>query len=301
MSGAMKVHLYQVMGYNNTQPLAQTLEEIRGTRLESRLRLIGKQELRMEKIYAPKMNGNTSDYWLMDFTRLRFDHGPGRASRTTPIAGFDLQDNEGFGEETSALYDVRRGYLLVQYNHFGVRSGLIKEYFSQFAQGVVRVYDIFPKLDESSEQKLAQKQVLKSVTFKVAAASISQRQRSAGVSVDRALELSNHLNGQSIEVTISAGRSMNTMLSRGRVMATVRQIQKLVGVDDDGAPVVSKLEVVGKATADSISEPIDMLTPKLEVTIDGLVLGGRDRRYTFESRARALLRARAGWEDIISS
>ncbi len=302
MLGVMKVHLYQVVAYNNTVPLEETLEEVAQADLEQRLRSLGGQqhEVRIEKILRPNDQGNKSKFWLMDFTRLRFDHGPGRVSRTDPIAGFDLEVDEGFGEETAALYDPEHGYLLVQYNHFGVRSGLINDYFAQFDQGAVREYALHPKMDESSEVRLAQKEILKKVTFKVATASISDSQRKAGVSLERALALSDHLKGQTIEVTISSGRSMRTMLSKSRVMKMVRQLQQLAGTDDDGGAVVSKLEVVGKSTSESVAEAIDLLAPKLETSIDGLVLG-LDRRYTFESRSRALLRARAGWATVIAS
>jgi hypothetical protein len=182
-----------------------------------------------------------------------------------------------------------------------VRSGTIKEYFSQFDHGTSQVYDLLPKLDDASERRLAQKQVLKKVTFKVDGAHMANV-RQAGVSLERAMELNNGLRGQMIEVTVSAGRGSNSMLSHSGVMKLVNYLTDAYNRETDANPSgVEKLEVTGKATADSRAEAIDMLAPKVEATIDGLVLGDADRRYTFESRAKGLARARHGWDDLLRS
>src|SRR5207248_1807943 len=135
--------------------------------------------------------------------RLRFDHGPGRASRRQAIEGFDLQNDQGFGEETAALYDAQRGYLLVQYNHFGVRPGSMQQYLSMFNQNAARAYEFRVKLDETSELRLAQKHILKKITFKVAAGKMTAAQRAAGVGLISAIDLSDSLHGESVEVTVS--------------------------------------------------------------------------------------------------
>lgn len=299
MSESIRVHLYQVLCGANTPDIQTVFHEAVAVELVDRLQIVGHQEVRLEAIAAPRSRTNSSSYWLFDFTRLRFEHGPGKASRTQEIEGFELGSEEGFGEETAALYDPKTGYILIQYNHFGVRAGSIQHYFSFFNTNAARSYEFRVKLDNSSELKLAQKQILTKIHFKVAAANMTSQQRHAGVSLGRALDLSDSLNGQSIEVVVSAGRGLNSMLASNKVRNLIDTLRTLVTQGTVGTePVVEKFEVVGKATVDDRAEAIDMLTPKLEQSIDGVVLG-KDLRYTRESRWGALLRARNGWQTTI--
>jgi hypothetical protein len=305
MANAMKVHLYQVLPFDNSPDLVIVLDSVVQTPLASRLRMVGQQEIRLEEVLPPKLAGNPTPYWLLDFTRLRFEHGPGRANRSEPIEGFDLQNDDGFGEETAALYDPAARYMLVQYNHFGVRAGAIQDYLSFFDKASSQSYELRVKLDGTAEQRLAQKQILKKIVFKVAPAHMTQTQRNAGVSLERAIELSDNLQGQSIEISISAGRSANAALSFNRIGNLIAALRKLVAADQNaldgvsqGPKIVEKFEVHGKSGVGEVTDAIDMLASKLELSIDGLVLGG-DLRYTRRSRWNGLIRARNGWNNLL--
>lgn len=283
-----------------TGPLQEPLQEILGVTLENRLRLVNQQELRVEDIRPPQSRGNATPYWLVDFTRLRFEHGPGRANRHDPIQGFDLAGDEGFGEETAALYDPGTGYMLIQYNHFGVRAGAIQEYFSVFSGALARSYEFRVKMDESSEIRLAQKHILKKIHFKVAAAKMTAQQRQAGVSLSRAIDLSDALHGETIEVTITSARGQGGALQFNGLQSMIDTLRNLVFQGAlSGTPVVEKFEVVGKNTPADRAEAIDMLTPKVEQVVDGVVIGA-DRRYTRDSRWHALVRARNGWATLLT-
>jgi hypothetical protein len=126
MVGVMAVHLFEVRALHRTPPLAQLLERIHGDAIADRLRTVGHQEVRVETIAAPRSRGNNTPYWLLDFTKIRFEHGPGKASREDPIESFELDADQGFGEETAVLYDPRRQAMLIQYNHYGARSTIIE-------------------------------------------------------------------------------------------------------------------------------------------------------------------------------
>jgi len=299
MPGEMTVHLFRVSRDQGTPSLETLLRQIERDELEARLKVVGHQEVRLESILPPHTDENDSPYWLLDFAKIRFDHGPGKASRVAAIEGFDLDEDEGFGEETAVLFDARHRFMLIQYNHYGVRSATIQNYFNIYEDNALRGYGLGVLLDSAAEVKFARKQILKKIHFKIAPPRMSAAQRRAGVGLGRALDLNDDLNGSDIEVIISAGRQQNAMLNHQRVHNVVTALRRLVGQDDgrDDA-IVQKLEIIGKENELAQAESINLLISKLEQKIPGLDLGD-DRRYTQRSRWDALLRARASWRETI--
>jgi hypothetical protein len=305
MANLMKVHLYKVLPLQKTPDLVVPLQAALNMPLDQRLRQISQHEIRLEEIYAPHTKQNSSSFWLMDFTIFRFEHGPGKASRKQPIEGFDLQNDEGFGEETAVLFDPKTGYLVVQYNHHGARVGSIAAYLSDFRSGQGDAYEFNPKLDESAETKYAQKTIFKKVNFKIAPLHISPALRQGDVSLSRALEVSAPFDAQHCEITISSGKSPNSFLTFSTVNRIVDALKRLVQEDEKiainspNAPrAVETFKVHGKNSVDDVTEEIDMLLPKVSVNIDGIVLGS-DLRYTRESRMQALVRAHRGWKHLL--
>lgn len=301
MPGEMTVHLFRVSRDQGTPSLETLLRQIERDELEARLKVVGHQEVRLESILPPHVDENDTPYWLLDFAKIRFDHGPGRASRVAAIEGFDLDENEGFGEETAVLFDARHRTMLIQYNHYGVRSSAIQHYFNIYEDDVLRGYGLGVALDEDAGVKFARKQILKKIHFKIAPPKMSAAQRRAGVGLGQALELNDNLNGANIEIIISAGRQQNAMLNHQRVHNVVAALRRLVGHDDEREEaVVQKLEILGKENELAAAESVNLLVSKLETKIPGLNLGD-DRRYTQRSRWDALLRARLGWRGIIEN
>ena len=135
---------------------------------------------------------------------------------------------------------------------------------------------------------------------------MTAQQRQAGVSLSRAIELSDQLNGQAVEITISNGGQKNAMLNTGAVAQIMKTLRKFAQRDAEQVTanplyqnsVVQKFEVTGKQDVSEAAETIDMLMPKVEQELDGIVLG-EDLRYTRESRWDALIRARNGWQALI--
>lgn len=300
MAGEMAVHLFDVRRFNGSPRLDVLLEQIAADDLTARLKLVGQQEIRAESIQRPNSDGNRSPYWLIDFTKIRFEHGPGKASREEPIEGFDLAEDEGFGEETAALYDPRFQVLLVQYNHFGVRASTIGHYFSlyNYEEDAIRSYDLLMRMDENADLRFASKEVIRKLHFKVAPPKMTSRQRAGNVSLGRALDVSDSLGAETIEVVISAGRSANSSLSIDRARAMVAKLMGMRPTDGDNDPVLTKLEVTGKESPVDPTDVLNLIAPKLEVQIADLELG-RDLRYTQQSRWAGLIRARNGWARVL--
>ncbi|WP_348700328.1 DUF6731 family protein [Duganella fentianensis] len=300
MANQMKVHLFRVRTAQDAEPLQDLLGRIQADSIEDRLRTIGiqKQEIRIESIRAPGQDGNNTPYWFLDFTKLRFDHGPGKVSRDEPIEGFELNDDEGFGEESAVLFDPTTGHALIQYNHNGPRSGTIEEYLCFYDNAVVGKYSLLPVLDDTANVRLAQKDIIKKIQFKVAAPRITDAQRNGNVPLGRVLDLADNLDGETIEVTVSAGRGNLTANVVQGLIGTLRNLIPVGHGADDSA--LKTFKVSGKAGVQGDTDEINMLLAKEEVTIDGLQ-SGADRRYTQASRWTGLQRARNGWNGKIQN
>ena len=124
----VNIHAYKVVPRGELS-LDQVLVHINEIPLEDRLRTISGGDIRLE--VAQK----TGHIWTLDFGGMRPD-GPGRASRVTPISDFDMAEDEGFAQETGAVFDLRSGFLALQYNHFGPRHGRIQSYLFRFSRSL---------------------------------------------------------------------------------------------------------------------------------------------------------------------
>jgi hypothetical protein len=118
--------------------------------------------------------------------------------------------------------------------------------------------------------------------------------RNGGTSLSKALQISDELDAESIELTISAGRSNGSHLNLQKTRNFISGIAQQFGIQ--GA--VGKLSVSGQTMQGTPVEAIDLLEEKIEVEIDNLTLGA-DLRYTQDSRWTALVRARNGWSSIV--
>jgi hypothetical protein len=295
---SLKINLYKVNTAPGTPPLADLLAGIVNDPLEDRVRRIGNVDLRLEHIAPPNTAGNATNYWLLDFIKMRMDHGPGKVGLTTAIEGFALAADEGFGEETAVLYDPDTDYAVVQYNHHGVRGATLQRYLSTYDQRDPSTgYELVLKLDETSEAKLAGKDYVTKVHFKIAPLQITAAHAANNVSLTRALALNDDQSGSTIELTIAASRGEN-LLQRG-VSSLINNLRLWAQADvDQDTHALTQFQIEAKANLIDRAEKIDMLMPALQAKIDGITLGP-DRRYTLDSRWTALNRARRGWREIV--
>jgi Family of unknown function (DUF6731) len=69
--------------------------------------------------------------WEFEMLHIRMDGIPAKASLDGAIEVFDLDDDEGIGEESAFVYHVGTKTLVVQRNKFGVSSGTLGRYFEK--------------------------------------------------------------------------------------------------------------------------------------------------------------------------
>lgn len=287
----MKIHAYKLESSASSADLEDVLQKIESDGdLRSRIRLISQVELRAETV--ERQDG----VWLLDFVRIRTSHGPGKVGRDSEVEGFSFDEEEGFGEETAALYDPATGYVLVQYNHFGVRVNAIADYLSAYDEVENNLYTFKPKFDEGVERRLLKQGVTRKLSFAIDLSRMSDQDRQRGLPLTEAIELGRKSGADRvrIEISVQGGRDKSLLQS---VQGT---IDSLRGIFGQNPAAVRRLEVSGKEDEDAVTEVLDLLGHKLSVEINDLQLGN-DLRFPRSERWRALLRAKNGWKNILKS
>lgn len=285
----MKVHAYKVEFTDGSQPLEEVLQQIENEQsLRERIRLINQVELRAESI--TQQDG----LWLMDFVRIRTSHGPGKVGRDSEVEGFEFEEEEGFGEETAALYDPTTGYMLIQYNHFGVRAGAIADYFSAYDGTENNLYTFKPKYDEDVERRLLNHGITRKISFCLDVTRMTEQDRQRGRPLSEAIDYGRQNGADKIKVEISVQGERNRSLAQG-ALDGLTALRSILGQNPDA---VTKLEVSGKENQDSVTEVLDLIAHRLSVEFNDLVLGA-DLRYPRDERWRALTRAKNGWRQVL--
>jgi len=286
----MKVHAFKVQKSDDSVVLADLLSMIsKESDLRKRIKIISHVELRAEAVEL------SDKVWLIDFVRIRTDHGPGRVGRDSQVEGFDFDDEEGFGEETAALYDPMTGYILIQYNHFGVRAGVIADYLSAFNSDTANLYTFKPKYDDDVERRLLEQGITKKVSFTLDVGKMSDQDRQRGKSLSDAINYGRDSGADKIKVEISVVGDKD----RGLATKALDSVNSLLGIFGQNPDAVPRLEVSGKEDRDSVTEVLDLIAHRLSTEINDLKVG-EDLRYPRGERYKALLRAKNGWKKILT-
>lgn len=288
MNEKMKVHAFGVMVHDKSGRLEDLLGIIKADKLEDRVRTIPGGDMRIEHVKY------TNGMWFFDFGKFREQHGPGKASKATPVQGFTFNEGEVFCEETACLYIEEPGYLIVQYNHHGARIGRIQEYLNSYANNSSFAFEFLPKYDESIERKFTNRSATKKITFEIDPRFLNESDKASGTALTHALDLGKQSGGEKIELTISAGRPKNKFLS-DFIDRTAEKLKVLAGNNPDG---VTKLKVGVLENLDSRMEVLDLIAQRLVQEFPDIPLGS-DLRYPQKERYKALERAYNGWKSIL--
>lgn len=283
----VKVHLYKIKAEKGSMPLQELIEAISANPIEARERKLGNEPYRLEEAIAPTP---ACPYWLLDFTRLRFDGGPGKASTTTPVESFELAGGYGFAEETAVLMDLRHGWTAVQYNHYGPRANAVSEYLSIFEQEKPNFYEFMLQLNPTAQARLASKSIFTRVKIRVAPSKLSAAFRQKNVSLVTALEAQTKEFGGDF-VTIEVGLERDSPRSL-QLSKWVPSFLKMANYEHEA---VDTLIVSGRDEATMPIDPVDLIKERLEFSIKGLPLDA-GLRYPRNARYEALQRAANGWK-----
>lgn len=251
-------------------------------------------EMRLE--HAEQREG----FWLMDFVRLRMKQGPAKASLDSAVQGFDLDANEGFGEETAFLWDPTSDWCVSQYNHFGVRANAIAEYLKAHHLMQSIDMDLLPKIDETVHTKIRKKGlVVRQVQLSVAPMLLHDSDYDLKSGLGSAIKMLKKSGSDQIEIIVSArgSKSKSLNIDLPRIDQWVRRLAGR-GQPDDREQAITTARATTRDPDGARSEVLDLLHHR--VTTETPIAPGLDKRLPRDDRFSALIRAYHGWESLMT-
>lgn len=288
MKEKLKVHAFGVKLHDKSGDFEDLLKQIKSDALQARVRTVGYSDMRIEDVREK------DGLLFFDFGKFRQQHGPGKASKTTPVKGFSFSKGEVFCEETACLYVPKFKHLIVQYNHHGARVGKIQEYLNLYDQNSSYNLELVPKYDENVERKFRSRAATKKIIFEIDPRFLSQSDKVAGTALTQALELGKQSRGEKVELIISAGKPKKSYLS-DFIDKTADTLKTKAGQNPDG---ITKLKVGVLESLDSRMEVLDLIAQRLVHQFDDIPVGG-DLRFPQAERYKALYRAYNGWKNVL--
>lgn len=284
MNVKMKIHLYEV-----NQPMGNAIQKIKDYAMEERVKNVSGYDMKMEEIKTEKHNGN--NVFLMDFCKHR-DSGPGRAKRDEKIQGFDLGEDEAFGEMTAALYDPTTNFIVVQYNHYGPRAGSIAIYLSEFA---TEQFIFSPRLKDDILAEIDKKQYNTSLELSYATASLTEFHKKE-LGIDTILNNTEAAMGSNIgEVKIIIKKPRGKHKKMENQNSLLKKIFRISS--DDDSPITSA-KVTGAMTPEDEPEILDILKAKIVDEREGLKIDQSTKMYSFDSRCKLLKQSFLSWKEL---
>ena len=278
----MQIELYKLDRYPSNFDLAARLEEIEASPLEKRNRHHQGDHIRLE---AFERRG---DLWLCDFVRIRMEHGPSKAGVGAPAVGFDLNVDEGFGEETAFLWDAERNWCVVQYNHHGVRVSTISEYLAHYNHDIMQHLVLSPKIDDDIQAKLRRKKIVSKVRLSVAPKKLGNEDFDAGAALGSGIKSLKSTQAEKVQIVISTRKRSGLDLG---LEAFAEWIGRFAS-GGKGGPLNAAL-VSAKEKENEKAEVLDLLRHR--VTTEEIVKAGVDRRFSRKDRFDAVHRAHTRW------
>ena len=317
----MKFHLYEVVGKEETtdaekitdaekHSLIEVIEWITGLEeLKEREFLVNEKPVFMEECVSAKIAKNAKEKtqgYFMDFTMRRFSAGPGYSKKGETTKDFDnfadppegeeeqaLED--GFGEQTAALYVPESGHMIIQFNFAGVRAGNIAKYLircsNAFKQPVS--FSLVPCLDPDAMKRFKNWGSYNMLGVEVSTKTTMDESRRLGGDLvgDFASREQRDLGAERIEMTFRAPRGVS--LDRESVLS------KVAAWVSGGKGHVTKLKAGGKPDEDSKAEVLDLIECRRVQEVEGAKLTSKKRRYPFETRKQALESVYKEWRHLM--
>ncbi len=289
MAETVRFYAFKVSRGENSRRLDEVLSEIQNSRpIGARVRTIGRRDIRVEHISRP---GQASNYWRMDFVMLRHSRGPGHAANDREVEGLTLPYGNSFAEETSALYDPERGYLVIESNHQGAKAGRISTYFGNFNGEATDKFEFLPTMDQQISARIDNQKVFRRIEVSVDIAALLENPYalSGGNSLSSIISSAEKTGASTVAISFGVGSDRRGRLIGSEVKKLIGHIRKSAKKD---SPAFTRGVIHSKRDDDSQVEAIDLLEERLFADIGDLAIGS-DRRIPREDRYRALERAYA--------
>lgn len=281
----ISVHLFEFTSTSGRN-LNEMIRRIRHVPKDQRWRNVGDYEVALLEIDRP----TNRRLRLFDFVKRR-TVGPGKLLQNGEIEGFHFGDGENFGEETAALWDQDRGWLLVQFNQHGVRSGSIASYLNIFENDPASDWLLYAKLDPRAEAELRRRPYVRTAKLKFKATDgLNAAMRDSGAALGASLgNLGPEAGSANVEIKLTMGKS------RGFLNQDVSDIFQNLRQRFDKDDGLLFMEVTAREEIDGADKIIDLMRHRIKCGYSSRELEIQDGRYTLRSRWSLLERIHNGW------
>lgn len=283
----MKIYPFLVSEDHESEPLANVLTSLMEEEQSKKNRSLGSDYMRIGDIETQTIGKEV--VFVMDFIRLRMTHGPAKGGLESPIEGFDLEEDQGFCEETAAMYVPSFKLWIVQYNFAGIKSNRMVEYLSDFYHDRRTMYRFTPIIRQDIVKKLDDKAIVTKMELKLYPSLITDEDRKKDVSLKKALEAAEEMSAGYVTITLGSERSheLNSISAKNIASWVLNKITQT-----DGA--VDRAKITGKNSETDPSEILDLMNHRLYDEAD--LTPGIDRRFTRDDRWNALIQSFLKWK-----
>jgi hypothetical protein len=295
----MKTHLYKIQRLHGNQSVKDLLTHLATlTQLQDRNRLLDGFDNRMEDLIFEDHDG--AECVLVNFAKLRMNHGPGKASRNSPTTGIEMDDGFGFSEETAALFDLTHGHVIIEYNHHGARWTAMGEYLDRIQPTAGNQFELLPCLDHDAALRFSRLTIVSRVEAKIAPIFLSEDDKQHLPSIKGVLDFAEMAEAPVISVALGGLQGQKVSLS-DELKRTINGILALVSRQQrsEGATAkpVGALKVSGKENQHMATQMLDLVNGR--VFGEHTLTAGTDKRFAMEDRWQALRSDHLTWRNAI--
>jgi hypothetical protein len=229
--------------------LSDVMEQAHSIHITERAYVIGNDQARLQSVET------INNKWEMHFVRIRKDGFPIKTHDDGTYGFFDdLADEEGFGEEASALYDPDNCVVMIRRNMHSLSPSAIAEYLTTLINEPGFTVIFKPLVHPRAIELLTQDHLIRSADVSVADIKHSSQttKRSLGQIISGAEDINE-------SVAMNFKISIEQKGSKKHSRLPIYEDLELLTND----PNVNKIEIRKKADEDSKTETVDLIRHRL--------------------------------------
>lgn len=285
----MTIYPFTVSVDNPSVPLREVLLDLTETPSEyQNRRIMETDHIRIDEIQRKTIGVNKIEVFLMDFIRIRMAHGPGRGGLHTPIRGFDLDEDEGFCEETGAMYIPSFNVFIVQYNHAGIKGNRMIDYLSDYYHSRGTNYRLEPILRQNIRARLRSKEICTKIELKLRPDLITDEERKENLSVQGAIAAAEASGAAYVAITLGSDR--NRALDSNMFKKSIDWVWAKLANQPEA---IKSARISVKDSEHDPAEVLDLIKCRPYIKIE--IAHGSDKRFPRKDRWDALIHSFDEW------
>lgn len=197
-----------------------------------------------------------------NYIKIRMLGLPSKASTSGEVTNFDLEDNEGMGEEAAFLYDSKNHILAIQRNRYSLTVNSFAYYLNKFNTNNEEI-EFLPIISENTLERLRKLDSITKFQLKVSGISNPEHFKNSGLAPGKVIDLLDEFEAPQLSLEISAGYSKNS-LKKSSINRAINQFLKFTNLDSKNISPseVTSLLVTGADSNDQ-KDIIDLIADRV--------------------------------------